>query len=89
MKKTFVEPKMRKIELNLSENIAESQSVVEIGFIFWYHWTECTVQSSGMLLNQGPSNDLLWACFADGSESTNFRGRTVVPEEVVRMNLGY
>lgn len=89
MKKVFVEPKIKKIELNLSENIAESKTTDGMMFYFWYHWTECTVQHSNKLLSQGVPNDELWLCFANETESTSLRGRMAVPEEIVRMNLKY
>ena len=86
MKKVFVEPEIKKIELNLSENIAQSgtnQGTDEIGFHFWYHWTNCTVQYSNKFITQGVPESELWACYADES-TMRMRGGMIVPEETVR-----
>ena len=88
MKKVFVEPSMRKIELNLSENIAESGKIVEKGFYFLYHWWECSIQDANVRIDEA-SLEQMWACYADGSESENLRGRVLVPEEIVRAHLKY
>ena len=87
MKKVFVEPDMKKIELNLSENIATSKVLIKDGFYFTYDWWEYTVQFSGKKLTQGVSEDELWACYVD--ENTRIGRGTVVPEEIVRMNMKY
>ena len=83
MKKTFVEPSIRKIELNLSENIAESGRTDEFGFICWYHFTECTVQHSGKTFEQGIPPVELTACYA-ASSTLKMNGGTIVPEKTVR-----
>ena len=87
MKKIFVEPSMKKIELNLSENIAESAGVVINGFYFNHEFLACTVQYSGKRLSEGIPDDKLLECFA--SSGANTRGRILVPEEKVRMYLRY
>lgn len=51
MKKTFIEPDMRKIELNLSENIATS-SQDSMGYRFWVTLFSCTIQDTGKYLGQ-------------------------------------
>ena len=89
MKKTFVEPSIKKFELNLSENIAESIPNIQMGFIFWFYWENCTVQYTNRLITQGNDPGDLRLCYADGTESTNLKGRTIVPEEQVRMFIKY
>ena len=88
MKRIFVEPDIRKIEMNLTENIASSSPVSdEMGFYFWFHWTDCTVQHSGKLITQGVSEAELWACYSEGNAKA--RGGTIVPEKIVRMHMKY
>ena len=83
MKKTFIEPSIRKIELNLSENIAESGRKEEFGFICWYHFTECTVQYSNNTFEQGVPPTKLTECYASSS-TFKMRGGMIVPEEIAR-----
>ena len=54
MKKTFVEPAMHRIELNLRENIAASEgpgsgsgSGVQAGYYFNVELLSCTIQTTG------------------------------------------
>lgn len=85
MKKTFIEPNIRKIELNLSENIASS-GTSEYGFICWYHFTECTVQHSGKTFAEGIPPKELTACYAS-SGTSKMRGGMIVSEEIARMYI--
>ena len=90
MKKVFVEPEMKKIELNLSENIAESHKIVFSGFYFNEQFLACTVQYSGKKLSEGVPDDQLLACYAESDGATTYsRGRVFVPEETVRMYIRY
>ena len=51
MKKVFLEPEMRKIELNLRENIATS-SQISMGYYFNVTLFSCTIQSTNKFVGQ-------------------------------------
>ena len=46
MKKTFIEPTMQKIELNLRENIAVSEQI-NMGYYFTVSLFACTIVTTG------------------------------------------
>ena len=83
MRKVFVEPEMKKIELNLSENIATSK-VIEEGFIFYYQWDSCTLQETGKTLEEATFAEMKTCKVKEGEK---ILGGTVVSEEIVRMHM--
>ena len=83
MKKVFVEPSMRKIELNLSENIAESGSDYK-GLHFEAHYTVCTITDTRYTMDSElPNLWVLMGCISniDDGESEG----TVLPVDTFRM----
>ena len=51
MKKVFLEPEVRRIELNLKENIATS-SQISMGYYFNVTLFSCTIQTTGKFVGQ-------------------------------------
>ena len=85
MKKVFVEPKMRKIQLNLSENIADSGSDYR-GLHFNAYYEICTIQNTNYTLNStAPIYELL-GCMSDYVRSSN--NGTVMPLDAYRSYRG-
>lgn len=83
MKKIFVEPSIRKIELNLSENIATS-GMDSGGIHFMSHYLECTIQDTKYTYySENVKFWELFGCLTNFEEDTS-RG-TVIPEKVFRM----
>ena len=80
MKKVFVEPKMKRIELNMKENIASSMEY-NMGYYFTYSLFQCTIVTTGKYIG-GVSEAEAEVC----KMSTRVRigGGTVVPVEEVR-----
>ena len=85
MKKVFVEPKMNKIELNLSENIADSGSDYK-GLHFNAYYEVCTIQTTNYTINDNAYIFELLACMSDGYLYSS-RG-TTISVETYRMYTG-
>ena len=85
MKKVFVEPIMMKIELNLSENIAESGSDM-YGLHFLNHWTRCTVQTTEKTMEFVSVAEAITKGCVSGLYAESTDGSTV-PLESVRMYM--
>lgn len=86
MKKVFVEPEMRKIELNLSENIATSVEQ-SMGYLFFVTLFSCTIQDTGKLLIQ----DQVTEAEAENcriNANARVAGR-IVPQKDVRPYFSY
>lgn len=56
MKKEFVEPKLKRIELNMKENIASSVQV-SMGYYFNVTLFQCTIQSTGKYVGEVTEKD--------------------------------
>ena len=85
MKKVFVEPEMKKIELNLNENIATSISNIEFGFVFWYEWNTCVVHDTGVFIfGSVISEEALRRCRAEEMDKPVSQDANIVPEAIVR-----
>ena len=85
MKKIFVEPSLRKIELNLSENIAESGTDM-YGLHFLSHYTRCTVQTTGKYMQDVSVFEAISSGCVTGLDKAA-SGATAVPLEEVRMYM--
>lgn len=83
MKKFFVEPSIKKIELNLSENIAESGTDM-YGLHFLSHYLTCTVQSTGKMMQDVSVWEAVQKGCVSGLDNAP-AGGTAVPLEEVRM----
>ena len=81
MKKVFVEPNIRKIELNLSENIAESGTDM-YGLHFMNHWTSCTVQTTGKKMDDVTVGQAIAGGCVSGLYGATRSGSTVPLDEV-------
>ena len=85
MKKLFVEPNMRRIELNLSENIAESGSDM-YGLHFLSNYLVCTVQTTGKTMENVTVFEAVSKGCVSGIDDAP-KGGTTVPLEKVRMYM--
>ena len=86
MKKLFVEPTIKKIELNLSENIASSESD-HGGIHFMAHYTVCKIQNTNYTMNDPlPNMWVVMGCLSDLEDDTS-KG-TVLPVETFRRKKG-
>ena len=83
MKKVFVEPKMKKIELNLRENIANSGAI--IGYHFLKEMRDCTIQNTNFSIFDDFTNAQVAGCLIYASDASAFG--TVVPEAEVRLYM--
>ena len=86
MKKNFVEPSIRKIELNLSENIAESGSDYK-GLHFNAYYEVCTIQNTNYTFHSYAPVWELFGCMSDEYNSSS-SGGTVISVETYRMRTG-
>lgn len=85
MKKVFVEPSIRKIELNLSENIAESVQV-SMGYYFNVSLFSCTIQTTGKYVSQVTEAEAE-VCLVNGN--ARIGGGVIVPWEEARIHFRY
>lgn len=81
MKKVFVEPEVKRIELNLGENIANSQQQPQMGYYFNIAFLSCTVQDTGLYIYHISSESQLINCMM--SPRAKIGGGTLVPREEV------
>ena len=80
MKKVFLEPDARRIELNLRENIATS-SQVSLGYYFNVSLFVCTVQTTGKTLADGVTEQEASVCLV--SNTMRALGMIIPREEVL------
>lgn len=74
MKKTFFEPEVQKIELNLRENIATSETSGDMFIkVLQADYFSCTVHSTGKLIFYCTESDLK-TCTVYGSAGAAVRG---------------
>ena len=86
MKKVFVEPEIKKIELNLSENIANSGGKDIFGFRFWIDMYTCTIQETNKYYHEVTFKEAEdYGCKVMDDFQT--RGGMVIPVEVLRMHM--
>lgn len=85
MKKKFIEPQIKRIELNLSENIANSSpNLDQTGFyILTYDIASCTVVRSGIKMGEKGDWDAFWACHSSVYHPTDTSSVSLVPEAAV------
>ena len=83
MKKLFVEPTIKKIELNLSENIASSGEI--IGYHFLSTMRGCTIQDTGFYIYDDFTDDQVSSCLIYASSASSVG--TIVPEAEVRLYM--
>lgn len=83
MKKVFVEPEMKKIELNLCENIANSGEIV--GYHFLSTMKRCTIQDTGFHIWDDFTDEQVSSCLIYASSQSAFG--TVVPQEEMRVYM--
>lgn len=83
MKKVFVEPEMKKIELNISENIANSGDI--LGYHFLTTMRGCTIQDTGFYIWDDFQDAQVASCLIYSTNSSPFG--TVVPESEVRLYM--
>lgn len=83
MKKVFVEPEMRKLELNLNENIAASGDI--LGYHFLTTMRSCTIQDTGFFIWDNFSDMQVSSCLIYASEART--AGTVVPQAQVRLYM--
>lgn len=81
MKKVFVEPKMKRIELNLKENIASSVQV-SMGYYFLVTLFNCTIQNTGKKLSDGVTEAEAVACIINANAKIG--GGIIVPQNEIR-----
>lgn len=81
MKKEFVEPKLKRIELNMKENIASSGEV-SMGYYFNVSLFSCTIQSTNKLINDGVTDKEAEVCLV--STRSRIGGGMIFPVEEVR-----
>ena len=83
MKKVFVEPKMKRIELNLKENIASSVQM-SMGYYFLVSLFTCVIINTGKKLSEGATEEeaIEKGCLINGN--SRIGGGTIVPQNEVR-----
>ena len=81
MKKVFVEPELKRIELNLGENIANSQQEPQMGYYFNISFLFCTVQDSGLTISEVKSENQIKNCLV--SARAKIGGGTLVSREEI------
>lgn len=90
MKKIFVEPKIKRIELNLKENIASSnQGAVSYHVLVGDLFT-CTLQNTGQFMMQlmlEGKHDLIETCKVYLNANARIYGK-LIPEEEVHSLIG-
>ena len=84
MKKVFVEPEMKKIELNLNENIANSGDI--LGYHFLTTIRGCTIQDTGFFIWDDFQDSEVSSCLMYASNRSSFG--TVVPQAEMRLYRG-
>ena len=80
MKKVFVEPQIKRIELNMKENIASSL-VQNMGYYFTVTLFNCTIVSTGKMVG-AVTQEEAEVCII--SPTAKIGGGTLVPENEVR-----
>ena len=85
MKKVFVEPNIKKIELNMRENIAAS-SVNIMGYYFLVDLFDCSIKDTGKYYGEYTREE---AETCKINMAAKIGGGSIVPEEVVRMHFRY
>ena len=83
MKKVFVEPEMKKIELNMRENIAASGGI--LGYHFLTTMRGCTIQNTGFYIWDDFQDSQVSSCLIYASAASTYG--TVVPEAEVRLYM--
>ena len=79
MKKVFVEPKMKKIELNLNENIANSGEI--LGYHFLTTMRKCLIQDTDFFIWDDFQDYQVSSCLIYASSKSKF-GTVVSPAEM-------
>ena len=85
MKKVFVEPNIKKIELNMRENIAASSSEIA-GYYFQVDLFGCSIQDTGKYYGEYTREE---AETCRISSKAKIGGGVIVPEEEVRKYFKY
>ena len=80
MKKVFVEPKIKRIELNMKENIASSMQY-NMGYYFTYSLFQCTIVTTGKVIGAVTEAE---AEVCKMNSRVRIGGGTMVPVEEVR-----
>ena len=80
MKKVFVEPSIKKIELNMTENIAASGQI--IGYHFLTTMLQCPIQDTGLTIFSNFKDEDVVSCLMYASEASEYG--TVVSRSKVR-----
>lgn len=80
MKKVFVEPQIKRIELNMKENIASSVEQ-NMGYYFTYTLFNCTIVSTGKMVGAVTPEEAI-VCMMN--PKTKIGGGTIVSENEVR-----
>ena len=80
MKKVFVEPKIKKIELNMKENIASSVEF-SMGYYFTYSLFSCTIVTTGKKVGEVTEAE---AAVCMMNPYAKIGGGTIVSEKEVR-----
>lgn len=81
MKKVFVEPRLKRIELNLKENIASSVQM-SMGYYFWVTLFTCPIQDTNKKLSDGVTEAESVGCLI--SENSRIGGGIVVPQNEIK-----
>lgn len=90
MKKAFVEPKIKRIELNLKENIAISNEGTASYHVLVGDMFTCTLQNTGqymMDLMMSGKFDLIETCKVYINSNARIYGK-LIPEEEVHSLIG-
>lgn len=80
MKKEFVEPKLKRIELNMKENIASSVQI-SMGYYFNVSLFRCTIQSTGKFVGDVTEQEAE-VCLV--STRSRIGGGMIIPVDEVR-----
>ena len=80
MKRVFVEPQIKRIELNMKENIASSVEQ-NMGYYFTYTLFTCTIVSTGKMVG-AVTHEAAEVCII--TPKAKIGGGTIVPENEVR-----
>lgn len=88
MKKIFVEPKIKKIEINMNENIASSSVTGMLGYYF-NTGIYCSIQNTTYTLREVYDGIITDADLVGCLVNTNAKigGGTIVPAEEIRPYL--
>lgn len=85
MKKVFVEPELKRIELNLKENIAASVEM-SMGYYFTVTLFSCTIQTTNKFVGQVTELEAE-VCLVNSSAKIG--GGVIVPWEETRVHFKY